>query len=683
MKKLLYIIIYSILIYSCKHELESPTWEIDMIVPIAHAEITINDISEQITTETGIIIGTDSLVSLIYSTELLSSKYDDLFNINTITEQNISKVSDINFNNINISNTFTLGSVISEIPLGTILFPDGGNSMIPNFPSALQNDTTFVDASEYFENMTLSHGYLIINIENNFPTDLSNINLVLLNAITLSTIADFTYPIIASGTSLSDSVNISGQNLDKNIISIIKNMDVNASNGAVPINYTDNIITTISLTQLVINEATAIFPEQQISEELKEFSINLGNAKIRELKVKEGTVDIKVLSTLPDTGRLFYNIPSLTKDGIPFISENIIPPSIYGEWTTITHNFDGYILDLSGKEGRVGGDTINTIYTEMYAFIDSTGELVTLTETDSFCSYVELHFIPEYAKGYIGQDTFTVEPEITDIDLPDGISYSTFYLNEANINLTIENFVGADAIIIINEFNTDNTDNNSPPISVSTDINGNNIIGNNYIINRATLDNGELPITPTYTNIEFDASSMIEIIPNQATFGASIILNPNGEQSTEDFLFTEFSIYANLDAEIPLSFIAENLTLSKTIIKNLSSDHELEIDELYITLQNGFPLSSTIDVILLDQYNNILDTLIDNKEIISGNMNSENRVISPSETIITITNINYNDVRKIKVIANFSTSSLTEHINIYSSYILDVSLSAKFRRILG
>ena len=92
---------------------------------------------------------------------------------------------------------------------------------------------------------------------------------------------------------------------------------------------------------------------------------------------------------------------------------------------------------------------------------------------------------------------------------------------------------------------------------------------------------------------------------------------------------------------------------------------------------------STINIILLDEYNNILDTLIDNKEIISGNMNSENRVISPSETIITITNTNYNDVRKIKVIANFSTSSLTEHINIYSSYALDVSLSAKFRKILG
>ena len=54
-----------------------------------------------------------------------------------------------------------------------------------------------------------------------------------------------------------------------------------------------------------------------------------------------------------------------------------------------------------------------------------------------------------------------------------------------------------------------------------------------------------------------------------------------------------------------------------------------------------------------------------------------------NNAIITITNTSYNDVRKIKIISNFSTASLTEHINIYSSYNLDVTLSAKFRKILG
>ena len=68
---------------------------------------------------------------------------------------------------------------------------------------------------------------------------------------------------------------------------------------------------------------------------------------------------------------------------------------------------------------------------------------------------------------------------------------------------------------------------------------------------------------------------------------------------------------------------------------------------------------------------------------ITANTDHNNFVLDPSITIITITDTDFNNVRKIKVISSFSTSSLTEHIDIYSYYTMDVSLSAKFRRILG
>ena len=44
MKKFLSIIIIYSFFFSCKHDLENPTWDVDMIVPIANAEININDI---------------------------------------------------------------------------------------------------------------------------------------------------------------------------------------------------------------------------------------------------------------------------------------------------------------------------------------------------------------------------------------------------------------------------------------------------------------------------------------------------------------------------------------------------------------------------------------------------------------------------------------------------------------
>ena len=51
--------------------------------------------------------------------------------------------------------------------------------------------------------------------------------------------------------------------------------------------------------------------------------------------------------------------------------------------------------------------------------------------------------------------------------------------------MLIENNVGAkDAILKFNEFNTDNTEDNLPAVSVSIDENGNNIINYPYSIDR-------------------------------------------------------------------------------------------------------------------------------------------------------------------------------------------------------
>jgi hypothetical protein len=115
--------------------------------------------------------------------------------------------------------------------------------------------------------------------------------------------------------------------------------------------------------------------------------------KLTEIKIKEGVVTISALSTLPDTGKIEYNIPSLTKNGVPFTSVSIIPPTINGEMTEIAFDFDDYILDLTGQEGRIGGDTVNTIYSESFTFIDSTGELVTINQTDSFYSFTNFDFV--------------------------------------------------------------------------------------------------------------------------------------------------------------------------------------------------------------------------------------------------------------------------------------------------
>ena len=79
----------------------------------------------------------------------------------------------------------------------------------------------------------------------------------------------------------------------------------------------------------------------------------------------------------------------------------------------------------------------------------------------------------------------------------------------------------------------------------------------------------------------------------------------------------------------------------------------------------------------------MIDTLFNNININAANTNNNNISIDPSTTIVTIQDTDFNNVKKIKATASFFTSSLNQHIDIYNHYTIDISLSAKFRRIIG
>ena len=520
--------------------------------------------------------------------------------------------------------------------------------------------------------MTLYKGTLIVEVRNNFPTDIANLSLTLVNASNQTNIADFSFPLIPTGSSVIDSVFIGGQTIDENIFAILNNMDIISSNGPVLIEYSDAIITTINISNIGITEATAIFPEQQLTEKLKEHIFDLGEAQITEIGIKEGTVKINVLSTLPN-GKMVYNIPSLTKNGIPFNSgDMIIPEATSNELTTFSFNFQGYVLDLTGQEGRLGGDTVNTIYTEAYTFIDYTGTLEEINQSDSFYSFIEFDLTTDYAKGYIGKDTIDFGPEIINTDIFNIIESGDIDLKEASMNININNYIGADAIMKINNLSALNEDTE---VSAMID-------GNMYDIQRASLTSNN-SIIPTNTQINIDADEIIEILPNKINTSATFYVNPNGSSAQQDFIYPSQSINGNLNLEIPLNLIANNLAFVDTTNMTLPNEEEYEIDKIFLTINNGFPFDAEIKFILLDENNLIVDTLLNNTFILSASTDENNVVIENSTTTIEMDYSNFESVRKIVTYSKFSTVSNNEHIKLYSNYNLDVTLSAKINKKIG
>ena len=656
-----------LVIISCKKDIRLSSWDTDILLPVAFTELSIDDI---IAIDTNLsYTQNNNQITLSYNYDLENLNLDSLLKIDARVDEYSVTLDSVSFSDIVISDTATIGSIVNQIPLGTIIFPNGSNTQIPALPSIISNDTINIDASDYFDFMTLHSGYLSVEIINNFPTDISNIDISLINMIDFSTIANFYFPLISSGSSVIDSISIAGLTIPENVVGILNNLDVNQSNGAVGINYDDALITNFTLSNLGFISASAIFPEQEIYVKKEEQIIDLDPIQLKEVKIKSGTVTINVLSTLPN-GKLIYKIPSLKKNGISFNSGDIIvPENISATPTQYFFNFDDYVLDLSGEENRLNGDTVNTIYTELFIFIDSTGVLETINENDSFYTFIQFDIDPDYGLGFIGTDTINMNLN-DDITVFNDIDIDYFNLESAKARLILDNYIGADIGFKVNQFQTQS---NSEIEIIGTDQYGNNIIGNNYFIQRASHITGSNYINQTNFSIDSECSELIEIKPNLIDVDVDFYINPNGQASELDFLYTEQTVEGNITLDVPLCLNFRNLYIEEEILFNIEDNEDVE--KVYLNFNNSLPIDLHLNII--NPLNN--DSIVNNQYINSAIVDNEGFVLESSNTNVEL---NYDDLigtEKLLINANISSTDMTEDIRLSNLNKLIFSISVKYK----
>ena len=73
------LIVTILMFFSCKHELENPNWDVDLIIPVATSEISI----ENLFNDSNISIVNDNvgLINLIYRNDLININLDTLVNL--------------------------------------------------------------------------------------------------------------------------------------------------------------------------------------------------------------------------------------------------------------------------------------------------------------------------------------------------------------------------------------------------------------------------------------------------------------------------------------------------------------------------------------------------------------------------------------------------------------------------
>lgn len=487
--------------------------------------------------------------------------------------------------------------------------------------------------------------------------------------------ADFTIPIAQTTLSLNNIIADSLIATDaNNHVSISYNTDI--------FNYNiDSIIKipdTVTSFKYHAYSTSTLSPGQPIALTSEVKSFNFEPARITQVDIKQGFLVYTCLNPLTTPLIITYTIPAAKKNGVAFLIKETIPASDGVTPKSYTSRIDlsDYSIDMRGPNL----DNSNRFQTSMYITTDPNGSPTTMTNGQEFTFHTNFENLQlNYIKGYLGNEIQTTGPDTTAFDFFQRISCSSLSLNNIDVTLKISNGIGADIRFI--------------PISLSskngstgqvTPLSG-DIIGKSYNITRASeTHQATNPVKPTISTLDFsntNIKSLIENLPNQFIFGSSIQINPLGNISNgNDFIYSNNGLSANLNIKIPLSFKANSMILSDTLVYKTSSNEKINSGTISLLISNSFPVNAKIRLFILDQNNQPTNEITPaNQWITAGSEDSNNAPIA-SNSILKL-NLEGETLKR------FFTSNkllLTSEINTAGTNYVNISTKSSIQvKIVG
>jgi len=379
----------------------------------------------------------------------------------------------------------------------------------------------------------------------------------------------------------------------------------------------------------------------------------LGDAKLSRVTLRSGKMQLTIKSQIKGLVDFTYTLPKVTdKYGNIFDTTFTVPAATQSNGGLFVGVFDlsGYNIDLSG----INGFSVNTMVTSYSAILSPTNQgSVTITAAEDVdVANTFLDIVPQYAKGYFGQTVNSVGPDSSFFTMFKNIIGGNINFEDIDIGLHIQNSIGADSRITINQLSSINSQTgNTIPLSHS-------VIGTPININRS-LDNGGIVIPSTYS-VSFNPTNsnikqFVENLPNQLSYQ-----------------------------------LANNLTMADTLkFKMPTNSNNVNSGFLYLIVDNGFPFTAETQLYLMDANYVVFDSLISLPNIIAAPLLDGNFISAGKKTTKLTFPI---DAEKLVHLRNspnifiklkFNTQNQPNYVKIYSFYELNIKLIADFNYTVG
>lgn len=647
------------------------SWNTDMKLPLITANLGVSDLIK----DSNIVVNSDQSLSLRLEEELYKiNPLDSLIEISVDPFIRSLTINELELQDINIQQDYTMGDILEDA--GLTIISDGSN--IPSsFLSGLGTispDPIDLDVTDFFERAVLQEGFMDLRIENQLPLDITNLDFSIVNSSDQSVIFTRNISSIPAGTTYEDldydlAAALNGAEIEGQLQVIATNVQASVPAGVffINIDYSDYIRFGVDLKGLKVEEATAIFPAQTVTDFTEEIEIDVQNGvELTSANMRSGNVRVQVRSTIPTELYLSYAIPSASKDGVSYSLNTTVPAATNG--TVViddVFSLEGYTFDFTG----ISGNEVNKFYNTTRLDIEPTTTPIQLTTSDTV--YVEISvdgLTPNSVEGYMGNNTYSVsETSVIDIfqnDLLTEVDFKT-------INL---------AFVVTNEFE----------IPAQIDINTLNVIDGSSPLAASLSDNTiSLDATETTDQETVEISNgkdIFDLRPNQIDFDLDLIINPNG--NTPPYSNTasrDENVVIEMNVDVPLELKSNGYTfVDSTEFDQLSYDLS-GINEVELTLvgYNTFPIELTPIIYFAGSDGVVFDSLITNEVVQAAEIGTDGRVAEEMETLIVypMSTDRLNQLLNANEIyfkASLTTVPNSDHVTLYEDYYLNLSLVGDF-----
>lgn len=683
LKILTLLVIVSVLQFSCKREFEKPRWDTQLLAPLVKSKLTIKDLvkdTSKIQTES------DNSVTLVNRQKIYDYSIDSLVSLNAPQYKRTVKLGNLVLANQEVTQRISLGTMANQMvaegnPMGAQILLANALKIPLVFPGVnnLTAGPINIDITQFFKTADLISGEMTVTVTNQLPLTISNIQFSLNNLTPAYLITSNSFSNIAPSSSQSTTEDLSEKTVGGNVSATIDDLDVGS--GTIIVDTSDALLVTIAIKNVKVSQATAVFPEQEVVNETSNVEfVGLENVRLTEARIRSGLIRADVYSTAEDTVRFSYEIPAATNGSGIFKFEAIVPPAPPGgtSYAQFNSDFSGYLMNLTGQNG----DKYNTFYNILKGKIRYTGRLVTLSLKDSLdITLTLIDAKPSYVKGYLGQDTISIGPGVSDLEIFKNISANTLQFQSSSLSLVFENSLGMPAKARLNQLTAINTATNTSIALSGTPVNKDFPIG-------AAVEGAGPTVSTIDLSTGSNATSLLSILPNKISYSGMFDTNPqvgvppNGI-TYDNFGYSGADLKVYLDMKFPLTFGASNLTLSDTVDFNMetlnSGGFQNGKFRLYVT--NGFPIELKVDMRFLNHNGVQMDSIISSSPIVAAPIDDAtgkviNSKVSSIPFVMSQARLDALIRNGAKVVFNarFDTQPANKNITIYSDYAIELKL---------